>query len=70
MSFDFHCIGENSFHSHLMKMPEYFNLPDFNPDLLQTAMVKGYVSSMEQEYISYWQNTPPNILKNFNFIDF
>ena len=38
-------------------MSEYFKLPDFNPDLLDIAMVKSYVSSMKQEYISYWQNT-------------
>ena len=40
-----------------MNMSEYFKLPDFNPDLLDIAMVKSYVSSMKQEYISYWQNT-------------
>ena len=38
-------------------MSEHFKLPDFNPDLLDIAMVKSYVSSMKQEYISYWQNT-------------
>ena len=38
-------------------MSEYFKPPDFNPDLLEIAMVKSYVSSMKQEYISYWQNT-------------
>ena len=38
-------------------MSEYFKLPDFNPDLLDIAMVKSYVSSVTQEYISYWQNT-------------
>ena len=43
--------GKNSFHSHLMNMSEYFKLPDFNPDLLDIAMVKSYVSSMKQEYI-------------------
>ena len=32
MSFDLHCYGENSFHSHLMNMSEYFKLPYFNPD--------------------------------------
>ena len=37
-----------------MDMSEYFNLADFNPDSLDTAMVKGCVSSMKQEYISYW----------------
>ena len=56
MSFDLHCNGKNSFHSHLMNMSEYFQLPDFNPDLLVIAMVKSYVSPMKQEYISYWQN--------------
>ena len=38
-------------------MSEYVKLPDFNPDWLDIAMVKSYVSSMKQEYISYWQNT-------------
>ena len=63
MSFDLHCNGKNSFHSHLMNMSEYFKLPDFNPDLLDIAMVKSYVSSMKQEYISYWQNTPQHSQK-------
>ena len=66
MSFDLHCNGKNSFHSHLMNMSEYFKLPDFNPDLLDIAMVKSYISSMKQEYIS---KTPFNILKNLDFID-
>ena len=38
-------------------MSEYLKLPDVNPDLLDIAMVKSYVSSMRQEYISDWQNT-------------
>ena len=38
-------------------MSEYFKLPDVNPDLLDIAMVKSYVSSMQEEYILYWQNT-------------
>ena len=58
MSFDLHCQnGKNSFHSHLMNLSEYFKLPDFNPDLLDIAMVKSYVRSMKQEFISYWKNT-------------
>ena len=56
LSFDLHCKGKNSLHSHLVNMSEYFKLPDFNPDLLDIAMVKSYVSSMKQENISYWQN--------------
>ena len=55
ISFDLHYNGKNSLHSHLMNMSEYFNLLDFNPDLLDEAMVKSSVSSMKQEYISYWQ---------------
>ena len=41
-----------------MNISQHFKLLDFNPDLLDIAMVKSYVSSMKQEYISYWQNTP------------
>ena len=41
--------------THLMNM--LVKLPDFNPDLLDIAMVNGYVRSMKQECISYWQNT-------------
>ena len=33
------------------------------PDLLDIAMVKSYVSSMKQIYISYWQNTPQHSQK-------
>ena len=55
MSFDFYCNSkQSSFHSHLMEMSEYFNLPDFNTDLLgSTAIVKNFVGLMKQEYISY-----------------
>ena len=40
-----------------MKISEYFNLPDFNPNLLDTAIVKTFVRLMKQKYISYWKNT-------------
>ena len=68
MSFDLHCNGKNSFHSHLMNMSEYFKLPDVKPDLLDIAVVKSYVSLMKQEYILYWK-TPLNVLKNLDFVD-
>ena len=32
-----------------MNISEYFKLPDFNPDLLDIAMVKSYVRLMKQE---------------------
>ena len=38
-------------------MSEYLKLRDFNPDLLDIVIVKSYVRSMKQEYISCWQNT-------------
>ena len=38
-------------------MSEYLKLRDFNPDLLDIAIVNSYVRSMKHEYISYWQNT-------------
>ena len=48
--------GKSSFHSHLMEMSEYFNLPDFNTDMLDTVIVKNFLGLMKQEYISSWQN--------------
>ena len=53
MSFDLYCNGKSSFHSHLMKLSEYFNISEFNTDLLDTAIVKNFVCLMKQEYISY-----------------
>ena len=32
-------MGKNGFHYYLIKMLEYFNLRDFNSDLLDTAVV-------------------------------
>ena len=41
-----------------MNLSEYCKLPEFNPDLLDIAMVKSNESSMKQESdFSYWQNT-------------
>ena len=40
-----------------MKISEYFNTPDFNPNLLDTAIFKTFVRLMKQKYISYWKNT-------------
>ena len=55
MSLGLHSTGKNSSHSNLMKMSEYFNLSNFNPDLLDAAKIKHFVSLMKQKYISYWQ---------------
>ena len=53
MLFDLYSDAMSSFHSHLMEMSEYFNLPDFNTDLLNAALVKNFVGLMKQKYISY-----------------
>ena len=45
----FHCNGKNSFHSYSYKMLEYFNQPYFNPDLLDTAIVKKILVLIKQE---------------------
>ena len=43
MSFDLYCNGKSSFHTLLMGVPEYFNLPDVNTDLTDTAILKDFV---------------------------
>ena len=40
VQFDLHYNGRSSFHSHFTKISN-INLPDFNPDLLDTAIVKN-----------------------------
>ena len=59
MSFDLHSTAKNSFHSYPMKMSEYFNLTNFNSDLLDTAKVKYIISLMKQKCVSYWQHVQP-----------
>ena len=63
MSFDLHCSGKSSFHSHLIKGSEYFNLPDFNADLLRTAIEKNFVSLMKQEYYIILAKYPLSLSK-------
>ena len=53
MSFDIHSRGKSSFHSHLMKVSKYFNLPDFYVNLLNIAIVKTFIRLMKHKYISY-----------------
>ena len=68
-SCDLYRNGKSSFHSHLMEMSEYFNLPDFNTDMLDTVIVKNFLGLMKQEYISSWQNIRFTTLKNHNLLD-
>ena len=38
-----------------MKMSKYYNLSNFDPDLLDATKIKHFVRLMKQKYISYWQ---------------
>ena len=66
MSFDLHSNGKSSFHSHLMKISEYFNLPDFNPNLLHTAIRSKPLYAWWNKNISPIGKTLSNIVKNKN----
>ena len=63
MSSDLHNTSKNSFYSNVMRMSEYYNLPDFDPTFLTDAKIKHYVSLMQQKYISHWQHTIRNSKK-------
>ena len=65
MSFDLYCNGKSSFHSHLMEMSKYFKVPDFNTDLLDTAIVKNFVGLIKQLRIFHIiSRLPVNVLIN------
>ena len=44
MSSDLHNISKNSFYSYVMRMSEYYNLPDFDPTFLTDAKIKGPIT--------------------------
>ena len=41
----------------LMKISEYYYLPEFDPDNLSEAKIKHYIHIIKQKYITYWQHT-------------
>ena len=57
MSADLHSSGKSSFYSSVMRMSEYYNLPDFDPNVLNKSKIKHYVSLMQHKYILHWQHT-------------
>ena len=63
MSSDLHNTSKTGFYSNVMRMSEYYNLPDFDPTFLTDAKIKHYVSLMQQKYISHWQHTIRNSKK-------
>lgn len=57
MSADLHSSGKSSFYSSVMRMSEYYNLPDFDPNVLNKSKIKHYISLMQHKYILHWQHT-------------
>ena len=44
-------------YSSVMRMSEYYNLPDFDPNVLNKSKIKHYISLMQHKYILHWQHT-------------
>ena len=59
-SLELHCNGKNSFY-HNLKISEYYDLPDFDPNNLSEAKIRHYNNTkyniIKQKYIPYWQQT-------------
>ena len=49
--------GKSSFYSNLVRISEFYNLPDFDPPLVTDAKINHYLKLMEQQYILHWQHT-------------
>ena len=52
MSADLHSSGKSSFYSSVMRMSEYYNLPDFDPNVLNKS-----ISLMQHKCILHWQHS-------------
>ena len=52
-SLELHCNGKNSFYHNLMKISEYYDLSDFDPNNLSEAKIKHYIDIIKQKYITY-----------------
>ena len=64
-SLELYCNGKNSFYHNLMKISEYYDLPDFDPNNLSEAKIKHYIDIINQKYIL--GNIQSIILRNYNF---
>ena len=53
-SLELQCNGKNSFYHNLIKISEYYDLPDFDPNNLSEAKIKHYIDIIKQKYIAYW----------------
>ena len=64
MSTDLHSSGKSSFYSRVMRMSEYYNLPDFDPNVLNKSNIKHYISLMQHKYILNTGNILFNTQRN------
>ena len=51
-SLELHCNGKNSFYHNLMKISEYYDLPDFHPNNLSEAKIKHYIDIITTRVVS------------------
>ena len=51
MSLDLYSSGKSSFYSSLMRISEFYNLPNFDPLLVNDAKINHYLNLMQQKYI-------------------
>ena len=57
MSADLHSSGKSSFYSSVMSgMSEYYNLPDFDPNVLNKSKIKLYKPNATQIYLTLATN--------------
>ena len=57
MSADLHSSGKRSFYSGVMEMSEYYNLPDFDPSVLNKSKIKHFKPNATLKYILHWRHT-------------
>ena len=57
MSLDLYSSGKSSFYSNLVRISEFYNLPNFDPLLVTDAKINHYLKLMQQQCILHWQHT-------------
>ena len=57
MSANLYSSGKSSFCSSVMRMSEYYNLPDFDANILNKYKIKHYICLMQHKYILHWQHS-------------
>ena len=53
ISLELHCNGKYSFYHNLMKISEYYGLPDFDPNNLSEAKIKHYIDIIKKYIYIY-----------------